>query len=74
MWRVERKPEGDIVSGKKELESETRMDVARLDQVSELKYSWFNLDESATYVPYCRRKMANGRKVAGAIRSVVNAA
>ena len=46
--------------------------------MSELKYFGCVLDESGTYVTECRRKVANGwegggRKVAGVIRSLVNA-
>ena len=38
--------------------------------VSEFKYSGFVLVESFTDGPECRRKVASGRNIAGAIRSV----
>ena len=41
--------------------------------MSELKYFDFILDEPSTNDTECSRKVANGRKVAGAIRSVINA-
>ena len=37
------------------------------------KYLWCILDESGTDETMCRRKEASGRKVAGIIRSLVNA-
>ena len=45
----------------------------RLEHVSEFKYLWCILDESGTCGAECSRKVASGRKVAGAIRSLVNA-
>ena len=41
--------------------------------VSKFKYLGCVLDESGTDEVECRRKVASGRRVAGAIRSVVNA-
>ena len=40
--------------------------------VSEFKYLWCVLDESCTDEAECRRKVASGRMVPGAIRSLVN--
>ena len=36
-------------------------------------HTWCILDESGTGVAECRLKVASGRKVAGAFRSLVNA-
>ena len=55
------------------LECEIRVDGTRLEQASESKYLGCFLDKSDTDVLECRRKVASGRKVAGAIRSLVNA-
>ena len=43
-----------------------------MGQVSEFKYLGYNLDESATDIAECHREVANNRKVAGDIRSLVN--
>ena len=45
----------------------------RLEHVSEFKYLGCVLDESCTDEAKCRRKVASGRRVAGGIRSLVNA-
>ena len=47
-------------------------DEMRLKHVSEFKYLGCVLDESGADEAECLRKMANGRKVAGGIRSLVN--
>ena len=44
-----------------------------LEHVSEFKYLGCVLDESGTNWAECSRKVASGRKVAGAIRSLVKA-
>ena len=44
-----------------------------LEPVSEFKYLRCVLDESGTDGAECSRKVASGRRVAGAIRSLVNA-
>ena len=44
-----------------------------ISHVSKYKYSECVLDESGRDEAECSRKVANGRKVAGAIRSLVNA-
>ena len=59
-----------VVGGEEGLGCEVRMDGARLEQVSELKYFRCVLDESSTDISECSRKVASGKKVAGAIRSV----
>ena len=50
-----------------------RIVVIRLEHVSEFKYWGCVLDESGTDDADCSRKVASGRRVAGAIRSLVNA-
>ena len=49
------------------------MDGALLEQVSELKYLGYVLDESSTDIVECCRKMMSGRQVPGAISSFFNA-
>ena len=55
------------------LEGEIRVDGARLKQVSEFKYLGCVLDKSGTDAPEYRRKVTNRKKVASAIRFLVNA-
>ena len=52
---------------------EIRVDGVLLGQVLDLKNLGCALDESGTDDSECRRKVASGRKVAGAIRSLLNA-
>ena len=49
------------------------VDGVRLEYVSEFKYLKCVLDESGTDGAECSRKVASGRRVAGTIRSLVNA-
>ena len=49
------------------------VDHIRLEQGSEFKYFGCVLDESDTDRAECSKKVANGKRVAGVIRSVVNA-
>ena len=44
-----------------------------LEDVSEFKYLECVLEESGTDGAECNRNMASGRRVAGAIRSLINA-
>ena len=44
-----------------------------MEHVSEFKYLGCVLDESSTDEAECHRKVESGRRVAGAIRSLVNA-
>ena len=44
-----------------------------VDHVSEFRYLVYALDESSTDGAECSRKVASGSRVAGAIRSLVNA-
>ena len=49
------------------------VDGIRLEHVSKFEYSECVLDESGTDWAECNRKVASGRRVVGAIRSLVNA-
>jgi len=51
---------------------EVMLDDEQLEQVSEFKYLGYVLDEKGTDDAECSRKVVNGRKVAGAIKSLVN--
>src|SRR5678815_297379 len=48
------------------------LDGEQLEQVSEFKYLGYVLDEKGTDDAECSRKVVNGRKVAGAIKSLVD--
>src|SRR5678815_352953 len=52
-------------------QSEVMLDGEQLEQVSEFKYLGYVLDEKGTDDAECSRKVVNGRKVAGAIKSLV---
>ena len=54
-----------VLKGEEGLECDICVDGIRLEHVSEFK--------SGTYEVECRRKVASGRKVVGAIRSLANA-
>ena len=62
-----------VLSGEEGLECEVPVDGIRLEHVSEFKYLGYVLDESGTDGAQCSRKVASGRRVAGAITSLVNA-
>src|SRR5678816_226342 len=51
---------------------EVMLDDEQLEQVSDFKYLGYMLDEKGTDDAECSRKVVNGRKVAGAIKSLVN--
>ena len=53
------------------MERRDYVDGIRSERVSEFKYFGCVLDESGTDGAECRRKVASGRRVAGAIRSCV---
>ena len=55
-----------------EFEVEVCVDEIRLKHVSEFKYLGCVLDESGTDEAECRRKVASGVRVSGAIKSLVN--
>ena len=61
-----------LLGGEKRLESEVCVNGISLEHVSEYKYLVCVLYESGTYGEECSRKVASGRRVAGAIRSLVN--
>ena len=58
-----------MLGGEEGLESEVCVDGICLKHVSEFKYLGCVLDESGTDDAECSRKVASGRRVAGAIRS-----
>ena len=62
-----------VLNGEERLECKVHADEIRLEHASEFKYLRCVLDESVTDVAECSRKVASGRRVAGAIRSLVNA-
>ena len=62
------------VGGKDGLECEVLVERKCLELVLEFKYLGCVLDESCTNEADCSRKVASGRRVAGAIRCLVNAA
>ena len=62
-----------VLGGEEGFECEVYVDGICLEHVSEFKYLGCVLDESSTDEAECSRKMGSGRRVAGAIRSPVNA-
>ena len=62
-----------VINGDKGLEFEVHVDGIRLEYVSEFKYLGCVLDEACTDGSEYSRKVASGRRVAGAFRSLVNA-
>ena len=62
-----------VLNGEEGLECEVLIHRIRLEHVSEFKYFGCVLDESCTDRAECNRKVASWRRVAGAIRSLVNA-
>ena len=60
-----------ILNGEEGLECEVYVDGISLEHISEFKYLECVLDESRTDEE-CSRKLASGRRVAGAIRSLFN--
>ena len=61
------------MNGYEGLECETYVNRICLDHVSEFKYYGCVLNDSGTDGAECSRNVASGRRVAGAIRSLVNA-
>ena len=55
------------------MECEVDINSIHLEHVSEFRYFGCILDESGTDGTECSRKVVSGRRVAGAIRSLVNA-
>ena len=62
-----------VLNGKERLECEVYVDGIRLGHISEYKYLGCVLDEPGTDGAKCSRKVANERRMAGIIRSLVNA-
>ena len=62
-----------ILNVQEGLECEVHVDGIRLEHVPEFKYLKCVLDESGADGAECSRKAASGRRVAGAIRTLVNA-
>ena len=62
-----------VLNGEEGLECEVHVDGIRFEHGSEFKYLGNVLDESGTDKAECNRKVASGRRVVGAIRSLVNA-
>ena len=62
-----------VLNGEEGLECQVHVDVIRLEHVSQFKYLRCVLDESDTDAAEFSRKVASGRRVVGAIRSLDNA-
>ena len=62
-----------LLGGEEGLECEVHVDGIHLEDVSEFKYLGCVLDDSGTDEAECSRKVASGRRVAGGIRSLINA-
>ena len=60
-----------VLNGEEGLECEVHVDGIHLEHVSEFKYLGCVLDKSGTDGAECCRKVVGGRRVAGAIRSLV---
>ena len=61
------------MNGEEGLECKVQVDGIHLERMSEFKYFGCVLDKCGKDGAECRRKLASRRKVAGAIRSLVNA-
>ena len=62
-----------VLIGEEGLEYDLHVVGMLLEHVWEPKYLECSLHESGTYETDCRRKVASGRRIAGGIRSLVNA-
>ena len=62
-----------VLGGEEGLECEVLVDGMQLEQVLEFKYLGCVLDELGTDEPECCRKLVSERRIAGVIRSLVNA-
>ena len=62
-----------VLGGEEGMGYDVCVDVICLEHISEFKYLECVLDESCTVDEEYSRKMASGRRVAGGIRSLVNA-
>ena len=61
-----------VLNGEEGLECEAHVDKIHLEHVSEFKYFGCALHKSVTYGAECNRKVVSRRRVACAIRSLVN--
>ena len=61
-----------VLNEEEGLECEVHIYGICLEHISEFKYLGYVLDEAGTDRAECSRKVANGRRAAGAIRSLVN--
>ena len=61
------------MNGEEELECEVHVDRICLEHVLEFKYLGYGLDELSTDGAECNRKVPCGRRVAGAIKFLLNA-
>ena len=61
-----------VLGGEEGLECEVSVHGNSLEQALEFKYFGYVLNEPGTGEAECSRKMASGRRVASAIRSLVN--
>ena len=61
-----------VLGGEEGLEIEVCVDGIRLEHISEFKYLGCVSDKSGTDLAECSRKVVIGRRVAGAIRFLVN--
>ena len=61
------------MNGEHGVQCEVYVDGICLEHFSEFKYLGYVLDESGIDEEECRRKVVSGRRVAGDIRSLVNA-
>ena len=62
-----------VLNGEEALEWEFYLEKIRLEHVSEFEHLGCLLDESGTDGNECSREVVNGRRVAGAMRFLVNA-
>ena len=62
-----------VVGGEEGLECEVCVDGICLEHVSKFKYLECVLNKSSTDEAECNKKVVSGRRVAGAIRSLVDA-
>ena len=64
---------GIVLGGEEGFECEVHVDGIHLEHALEFKYLGYVLYRPGTYETECSMKVASGRRVAGAIRSLVNA-
>ena len=62
-----------MLGGEEELICKVLINGTQLEHVADFKYLGYVLDELCTDDPKCCRKVVSGRRVAGAVSSLVNA-